>query len=410
MLKSNKGHQEMKHETGPWVLEKVQTGGIEKIDSTGGDPAASILVVDDEAPIRCAVGSSLESYGYNVQLASSGNEAIDLFSRASFDLILTDMLMQDGDGLNLLHRVHTKSPDMPVVIATAVDDVATAIGSMHRGASDYIVKPIDLEQLATTIQRTLKRRRETLARRARHQDLERELRTRSEMLRWAVTSLERSQDQMLVTLGDALDLRDSETEGHSKRVSAYTIALARALKVPDSDVRYFAQGALLHDIGKIAIPDAILLKPGKLSSEERGKMHEHCKCGFEMLSKIPFLAEAAEIVLMHHERFDGYGYPRGLRGSEIPLGARIFAIADALDAITSDRPYHKANTFELACREIQKCSGTHFDPEVVEAFSKIPTAFWSRLREETGRESADSISPLKTRRDKHDVFAAGVPA
>jgi HD-GYP domain-containing protein (c-di-GMP phosphodiesterase class II) len=129
-----------------------------------------------------------------------------------------------------------------------------------------------------------------------------------------------------------------------------------------------------------------------------------------MLSKIPFLAEAAEIVLMHHERFDGCGYPRGLRGSEIPLGARIFAVADALDAITSERPYHKASTFELACREIQKCSGTHFDPEVVEAFSKIPAAFWSRLREETGRDATDSISPLKTRWERHDVFAAGVPA
>jgi putative nucleotidyltransferase with HDIG domain len=400
----------MKHESGPWVLEQVQIGSLEKLDSTSGHSAPSILVVDDEAPIRSAFGSSLESYGYNVQLASSGNEAVELFDRASFDLVLTDMLMKDGDGLSVLDRVHTKNPDLPVVMATGVDDVATAIDSMHRGASDYIVKPIDLVQLVGTIQRTLKRRQETLASRVQHQNLERELRTRSEMLRWAVTSLERSQDQMLVTLGDALDLRDSETEGHSKRVSAYTIALARVMKVPASDVRCFAQGALLHDIGKIAIPDAILLKPGKLSSDEWGKMHENCECGFEMLSKIPFLAEAAEIVLAHHERFDGGGYPRGLRGSEIPLGARIFAIADTLDAITSDRPYHKASTFVSACSEIQSCSGTHFDPEVVEAFSKIPVAFWSKLRKEAGGEIADSIPDLKTRLHKRDVFGPGVSA
>jgi putative nucleotidyltransferase with HDIG domain len=355
----------------------------------------SILVVDDEAPTRSAIRSSLESHGFRVQLASSGNQAIELLDRYEFDLILTDMLMQDGDGLSVLDRIRTKNPDLPVVMATAVSDVVTVIDSMHRGASDYIVKPFNLEKLINSIQRLLKRQQDSVAKRTYHQDLEEKLSTRSEMLRWAIKSLERSQDLILMALGDALDLRDSETKGHSKRVSAYTIALARAMRVSPPDIRTFAQGALLHDIGKIAIPDAILLKPGRLSLEERSRMSEHCERGFEMLSKIPFLADAAEIVLAHHERFDGSGYPRGLVAEEIPFGARIFAIADSLDAITSDRPYHKAGTFASAYEEIQSCSGTHFDPEVVKVFSEMPAAFWPTIREQTSSETCDPFPQAK---------------
>jgi putative nucleotidyltransferase with HDIG domain len=186
----------------------------------------------------------------------------------------------------------------------------------------------------------------------------------------------------LEALGDALDLKDSETEGHSKRVTAYTIALARAMGIPPAAIKVIARGAFLHDIGKMAIPDEILRKPGTLSPEEQEVMRDHCTRGYHMLRKIPFLAEAAEIVFSHQEHFDGTGYPNGLRGNEIPIGSRVFALADTLDAITSDRPYRKARNFDVAREEILRCSGTQFDPAVVEVFLKIPNDLWHELRSE----------------------------
>lgn len=346
----------------------------------------SILVVDDEFPIRSLIGSALERWGFWVHLASSGNEAQEILAHEAFDLILTDVIMEDGDGLTLLDWVHARHPDIPVVMVTAASDIGTAIESMHRGACDYILKPFNHEKLFETIQHVLEQRRDILEARAFQNNLEQELHTRTDMLRWAVDDLQRSHNLMLLTLGDALDLRDSETEGHSKRVTAYCIALARALKMPPFEIKVLAQGALLHDVGKIAIPDAILRKPGKLSMEEQEIMRKHCEHAYEMLCRIPFLAEASEIVLSHHERFDGSGYPGGLRGSEIPLGARVFAVADTLDAITSDRPYRKARTFAAAREEILSGSGTDFDPEVVEAFSKISLDLWLKLCEETKGE------------------------
>jgi putative nucleotidyltransferase with HDIG domain len=227
------------------------------------------------------------------------------------------------------------------------------------------------------------------------QSLEQVVRARTEMLRQAMEDLEHSYDITLEALGDALDLKDSETEGHSKRVTAYTIALARAMSVSPEQIKVIARGAFLHDIGKMAIPDDILRKPGKLSPEEQEVMREHCARGYNMLRKIPFLSESAEIVYTHQEHHDGSGYPNGLRGSEIPIGARIFAVADTLDAITSDRPYRKARSFDVARQEILRCSGTQFDPGVVEVFLKIPNELWNELRSEiTGQNKRYSTFDL----------------
>jgi putative nucleotidyltransferase with HDIG domain len=215
------------------------------------------------------------------------------------------------------------------------------------------------------------------------------------MLRQAMEDLEHSYDVTLEALGDALDLKDSETEGHSKRVTAYTIALARAMGISPAEIKVIARGAFLHDIGKMAIPDDILRKPAALSPEEQETMREHCDRGFHILRKIPFLAEAAEIVFCHQEHYDGSGYPRGIRGGEIPIGARIFAVADTLDAITSDRPYRRASSFDAARQEILRCSGTQFDPSVVEVFLKIPNELWQELRSEiTGQNKRFSTFDL----------------
>jgi putative nucleotidyltransferase with HDIG domain len=197
-----------------------------------------------------------------------------------------------------------------------------------------------------------------------------------------MTDLERSYDITLEALGGALDLKDAETEGHSRRVTAFTIAIARAMGLNKDQIKVIARGAFLHDIGKMAIPDRILLKPDKLTPEEVQVMREHCYHGYQMLKRIPFLAEAAEIVYTHQERFDGTGYPRMLKAEQIPLGARIFSVADTLDAITSDRPYRRKQSIEAACKEIQDWSGRQFDPEVVKTFLEMPKSIWDDLRRE----------------------------
>ena len=343
---------------------------------------ARILVVDDEAHVRSMIGATLERHGYDVQLATSGRDAFEALEQNTFDLVLTDIVMQDGNGITLLERIHAQHPNLPVVMVTAIHDISVAIDTMRRGAYDYLLKPFEPEQLLGTVARALNHRRALEETENYHQSLEEMVRARTEMLRHAMEDLEHSYDVTLEALGDALDLKDSETEGHSKRVTAYAIALARAMGIPPDEMKIIARGAFLHDVGKMAIPDEILRKPGQLDPHERELMREHCARGYQMLRKIPFLAGAAEIVFCHQEHFDGTGYPNGLRGREIPVGARIFAIADALDAITSDRPYRRASDFDYARKEILRCSGTQFDPAVVEVFLKSPNELWQELRSE----------------------------
>lgn len=348
---------------------------------------AHILVVDDEAHVRSMIGATLEHQGYEVQLASSGSEATERLDRHTYDLVLTDIVMQEGSGIALLERIHTHHPQLPVVMVTAIHDISVAIDSMRRGAYDYLLKPFERDHLVATVQRALDHRHALQESKSYQQNLEQVVRARTEMLRQAMEDLEHSYDVTLEALGDALDLKDSETEGHSKRVTAYTIALARAMGISPAEIKVIARGAFLHDIGKMAIPDEILRKPGKLSVEEEQVMREHCSRGYQMLRKIPFLAEAAEIVFSHQEHFDGSGYPNGLRGTSIPIGARIFAIADAMDAITSDRPYRKAQSYEVAREEILRCAGTQFDPAIVEVFLKIPNELWQELRNEINSQN-----------------------
>jgi putative nucleotidyltransferase with HDIG domain len=341
------------------------------------------------------IGAALERQGYDVQLASSGREALDVLDQDAFDLVLSDIVMQDGNGIYLLDRIHGKLPNLPVVMVSAVHDISVAIDAMRRGAYDYLLKPFEREHLVATVVRALEHRQALQDSQSYQQNLEQVVRARTEMLRQAMEDLEHSYDITLEALGDALDLKDSETEGHSKRVTAYTIALARAMGISPAEIKVIARGAFLHDIGKMAIPDDILRKPAALTPQEQGIMREHCTRGFNILRKIPFLSEAAEIVFAHQEHYDGSGYPSELKGGEIPIGARIFAVADTLDAITSDRPYRRANSFDAARQEILRCSGTQFDPSVVEVFLKIPNELWHELRSEiTGQNKRYSTFDL----------------
>jgi len=217
-------------------------------------------------------------------------------------------------------------------------------------------------------------------------NLEKLVTARTEELHQTLKDLERSYDIALQALGDALDLKCAETEGHSKRVTVYTIAMARAMSLPGEKIRVVARGAFLHDIGKMAIPDSILRKPAALTQDETTIVQEHCYRGYQMLRTIPFLTEAAEIVYAHQEKWDGTGYPRGLKGEEIPVGARIVAVAETFDAITSDQPYRTARPFAAACEEISSGSGRQFDPGVVKVFLAIPESVWHDLRKEIDQQ------------------------
>lgn len=345
--------------------------------------AERILVVDDEEPIREIVSSMLTFAHYQCSQAASGREALTLLdSGEDFELMLSDLMMADLDGIGLLERTKERYPDMPVVMVTAVHDISVALAAIRNGAYDYLLKPFEREQLLATVRRALENRRLKLENRAYQTNLEAEVEQRTEQLRKAVNNLERSYDITLEALGDALDLRDAETEGHSRRVTTFTIAIARAIGVPKDEIPVIARGAFLHDIGKMAIPDAILRKPGALTPDEIAVMKEHAYLGYKMVQKIPFLQEASEIVYSHQERFDGTGYPRGLKGEEITLGARIFSIADTLDAITSDRPYRPARSFPAAKKEIEAWSGRQFDPDIVRVFLDMPDDLWEDLRKE----------------------------
>jgi putative nucleotidyltransferase with HDIG domain len=354
-------------------------------------PSDRILVVDDEEAIREIVCSMLAAAHFKCSQASSGLTALAVLdSGEEFELMLSDLMMADLDGIGLLEKTKERFPDMPVVMVTAVHDISVALAAIRNGAYDYLLKPFEREQLLATVRRALENRRLKLENRKYQTELESLVAARTEQLRKAVADLERSYSMTLEALGGALDMKDAETEGHSRRVTAFTMALARKMGLSRDQIDVIARGAFLHDIGKMAIPDAILRKPGPLEPDEIAIMREHCYRGYQMLKKIPFLTEAAEIVYSHQERYDGTGYPRGLKGEEIPLGARLFSVADTLDAITSDRPYRPAQSLTAAREEIERWSGRQFDPEVVKIFLSMPEDIWGDLRKEINYSTAKS--------------------
>src|SRR6516162_6617514 len=239
--------------------------------------AERILVVDDEEPIREIVSSMLSFANYQCRQAASGREALALLdSGEEFALMLSDLMMADLDGIGLLERTKERYPDMPVVMVTAVHDISVALAAIRNGAYDYLLKPFEREQLLNTVSRALENRRLKVENRAYQTNLESLVQERTKQWQMAMANLERSYDMTLEALGDALDLKDAETEGHSRRVTAFTIAIAKQMGLPPAEIRIIARGAFLHDIGKMAIPDSILRKPGALTPDEVNIMREHC--------------------------------------------------------------------------------------------------------------------------------------
>ncbi len=342
-------------------------------------PNQTVLVVDDDEAVRDATAAYLRRAGYQAHTAANACEALLLLETGTrIDLVLSDLVMPGKDGLWLLDEIVRSRPELPVVLVTAVVNAHSTLSAFRRGATDFLLKPFAAAELLDVVELALTPSR---AKRNIASDyVELNLSARTECLHKMLEALELSYDITLQAMGDALDLRDTETEGHSRRVTAYASLLACAMHLETEDLRVITRGAFLHDIGKIATPDSILLKPDKLSPDEWRVMQDHCRQGYDIVRKIPFLRDASEIVYAHQEHFDGRGYPRGLSGDEIPLGARVFAVVDALDAMTSDRPYRSRESFETAREEIRRCAGTQFDPQVVDAFLEIDSSQWEVLR------------------------------
>jgi putative nucleotidyltransferase with HDIG domain len=345
-----------------------------------------VLVVEPDESAARQIAELVQACGLHAVVASEAPAALHaLATRPACRLALCNGILAGRSDLSLLHLIAAAHPHVPTVLLLDQPDVPLVMQAYRSGAADVLLAPATRTALEPVLERTLLERRSRENNALYLDKLHRMVTERTQQLRELMSDLERSYDVTIEAMGDALDLRDEETEGHSKRVTAYTIALARQMRLTGGQIKTIARGAFLHDIGKIAIPDSILLKPARLTAEEMAVMRAHCAHGYAIVRKIPFLTDAAEIVYSHQERYDGSGYPRGLRGSQIPLGARIFALVDALDAITSERPYRKASSFAHAREEIAAMRGRQFDPAIVDIFLKMPGTMWPAIRAEAGR-------------------------
>lgn len=345
-----------------------------------------ILIVDDDQAIRDLLTEGLSDSGYRCDTACDGAEGLLKVRADGFALVVSDIDMPEMDGVQFLQEVKKVRPDTEIIMLTGLVDVDTAIQSMRLGASDYLTKPFNLAEVRITVERALEKQRLVRDNREYQKNLEArvaertaELSRKNQEVEELFNRLKSSYQTTLEALATAVDTRDTETLGHSLRVASYTVAVARRMGVTEPELTDLYRGALLHDVGKIGIPDSILRKPGKLTPEEWVEMRKHPEIGYRILQGIDFLEASRELVLSHQETYDGSGYPRGLKGKEIPLGARIFAVVDTLDAITSDRPYRKALTHQAAREEILKYSGTQFDPDVVKTFLGFHHHDWKEI-------------------------------
>ena len=364
----------------------------------------SILIVDDEEPIRNLLLTCL-SNNHACETAFSVEDARSKLSSGTFNLVMTDITMPGTSGIELCQHIHKTYHETVVMVVSGMTDIHYAIEAMRHGAFDYITKPFDLAQVAMSVERSLRYQVLVEAKRHYESSLEETVRQRTNELRSVNENLNQMLEVLyqnyratLRALAGALEARDVETAGHSDRVVAYSLRLGRELGLTHTELIALEQGSLLHDIGKIGVPDSILLKRGALTQDEWVSMREHIRHGLRILSSIDFLSAATSVVAQHHEKYDGSGYPSNLRGEEIHINARIFAVADAFDAITSNRPYRTASSYGEARDEIVKHSGRHFDPMVVQAFLNISESEWADIR--SIAESKDYIEQMI---DKHEI-------
>jgi len=334
--------------------------------------APRVLVVDDDSSVLKIIEMLLQMEGFTVQLFETGCAAHEAVAAnpGYFEVALIDLNLNDMSGLDLIQRISAIDNTLVKIVITGDATLDNAVNSLRHGAYDFIQKPIQLNQLRITLSRALEYHRLRIENQEYQQNLEEMVRRKSLELTNALQRTRDSLDFTLRAMASMLDAREHATGAHSQRVQDITCMIARDFGMEDKQLADIRQGALLHDIGKIATPDSILLKAGPLNEDEWKIMRQHVVTGYELISKSPDLQETAELMLCHHEAFDGTGYPNRLKGDQIPLGARIFTLVDAYDAMRSDRPYRQGMTHEAAIGEIRRNSGTQFDPDVVEVFMR----------------------------------------
>ncbi|HEU4835286.1 MAG TPA: HD domain-containing phosphohydrolase [Pyrinomonadaceae bacterium] len=341
-----------------------------------------ILIVDDEVEIT-EILADLLSEDYECLRAASAEEALARLHEGNFQLVISDITMPGMSGLDMIPHIKALSPDTVVVMISGMQTVESAIGALRLGAFDYLMKPFDLRQVEAVVKRALEHYELVVAKQRYENHLEELVEQRTVELDKALNSLEGAYRSTLKALTAALETRDSETHGHSERVVTYSLRLGREYGLSSVEMKALEFGSLLHDIGKIGVPDSILRKPAKLTEEEWVRMREHPLHGQQILRGIEFLEGAARVVAQHHEKWDGTGYPLGLHGEEIDICARIFAVADAFDAITSDRVYRRGKPYEAAAKELDDWAGRQFDPKIVEAFHRVPKSDWEELHRQS---------------------------
>jgi cyclic di-GMP phosphodiesterase len=341
-----------------------------------------ILIVDDEVEIT-EILADLLSEDYECLKAGSAEQALGLLRENEFQLVISDITMPGMSGLDMIPHAKQLSPQTVVVMISGMQTVESAIGALRLGAFDYLMKPFDLRQVEAVVKRALEHYDLVVAKQRYENHLEELVEQRTAELDRALNSLEGAYRSTLKALTAALETRDSETHGHSERVVSYSLRLGREYGLNADELKSLEFGSLLHDIGKIGVPDSILRKPAKLTEEEWVRMREHPLHGQQILRGIEFLQGAARVVAQHHEKWDGTGYPMGVSGDDIDICARIFAVADAFDAITSDRVYRRGKSYEAAAQELDDWAGRQFDPKVVEAFHRVPKEDWEVLHQQS---------------------------
>lgn len=347
-----------------------------------GEARSPILIVDDEPEIT-EILSDLLSAEHDCTTAGSAEDALERLAEHEFHLVISDITMPGMSGLEMLPCAKSVSPNTVVVMISGMQTVESAIDALRLGGFDYLMKPFDLRQVEAVVKRALEHHDLIVAKQRYENHLEELVEQRTGELDRALNSLEDAYRSTLKALTAALETRDSETHGHSERVVTYSLRLGREYGLNTEKMKALEFGSLLHDIGKIGVPDLILRKPAKLTEEEWVRMREHPLHGQQILRGIQFLEGPAKVVAQHHEKWDGSGYPLGLREEDIDVCARIFAVADAFDAITSDRVYRRGKSYQEAAQELDDWSGRQFDPKVVEAFHRVPQKDWDELRRQS---------------------------
>jgi putative two-component system response regulator len=349
-----------------------------------------ILIVDDEPEIT-AILSDLFFGKYDCTTAGAAEEALQQLAGVTYDLVISDITMPGMSGLEMIPHVKRISPNTVVVMISGMQTVESAIDALRLGAFDYVMKPFDLRQVEAVVTRALEHQALIVAKQRYEDHLQELVEQRTVELDQALNSLEEAYRSTLKALTTALETRDLETHGHSERVVSYSLRLGQEYGLNSQLMKALEFGSLLHDIGKIGVPDLILRKPAKLTPDEWVLMREHPMHGQQILRGIKFLEGAAKVVAQHHEKWDGSGYPVGLSGEEIDICARIFSVADAFDAITSDRVYRKGKSYEAAAQELDDWAGKQFDPKVVEAFHRVPPDDWRELHEQSLIKSSGDL-------------------